>query len=77
MITSDDISKAFNEAGIDTPELLAAFLKPASINAQLAAYDGKLADIAAQRTKANSDFQQQTEDVLAAKAEALKKLQSS
>ncbi len=43
MLTTDQLTEQFNAAGLDTPERLAAFLKPAAISAQLADYDGKIA----------------------------------
>ena len=75
MITPQTLADAFNAVGLDTPEKLKAFLKPAAISAELASFDGKLADLANKQGEALSGFQAQKEELIRQRAEAQRKLE--
>ncbi len=75
MITPDELAKAFNDAGIDTPETIAAFLKPAAIGAKLSAFDGQIAGLIEKRAAVTGEIQKQIEDLEVAREETRKKLQ--
>lgn len=75
MITTQDLVDQFNNAGLDTPEKLAAFLKPAAISAQLADYDGRIAAIRAKAGAVAVDLQSQEEALVAEREEVRAKLQ--
>lgn len=75
MINTDQLTAAFNNAGLDTPEKLDAFLKPSAIAAQLADYDGKIAKLNTERGTANTEFQAQIEALIAEREAVRAKLQ--
>lgn len=71
-MTTEELTSAFNNAGLDTIEKVTAFLKPASISAQLAGYDGKIAELNNRRGEVLTSLQAE-EEALVAEREAVRK----
>lgn len=77
-MTTEELTKAFNEAGFDDDGTkLRAFLKPAAVNAAIADYDGQLASLGEKRNAVLGDIQAEQERIVAEREAVRAKLQAA
>lgn len=75
-MTTTDLLNAFVSSGLDTPEKVAAFLKPSAIAAQLADYDGQIAAFQKESSALVIEREAKLKDLIANRELAREKLQS-
>lgn len=74
MITSDDIAKAFNNAGIDTPEKVNALIAQLALQSQLKQIDLQLDGLQAKQIEALAPIVNTRIDLQNQRAEIVAKL---